>query len=177
MKKYTVLLFIVFFAWSCSDNGPSGPNPDDFDREAILVNWGDNIIVPSFTDLSEATAQLHTSAETFSASPTLQNLETLRGSWESAYLAFQHVSMFEMGEAMQLRYRDNLNIYPTDTTEIKQNITEGGYDLELPSLNNSQGFPALDYLIHGLGENDTEILSYYTTNTDAQDYRTYLTDL
>lgn len=177
MKKYIALLITVFVIWSCSDNGPSGPNPDDFDREAILVNWADNIIVPSFTELSETTAQLHSSAQTFSASPTLQNLETLRGSWENAYLAFQQVSMFEMGEAMQIRYRDNLNIYPTDTTEIKQNISEGSYDLELPSLNDSQGFPALDYMIHGLGENDTEILTYYSTNSEAQNYRNYLTDL
>lgn len=177
MKKYTILLLTVFFVWSCSNNSPSSPNPDDFDREAILVNWADNIIIPAFSDLSETTSQLHSSAESFTTSPTQQNLNSLRNSWENAYLAFQHVSMFEMGEAMQLRFRDNLNIYPTDTTEIKENISEGTYDLELPSLNNSQGFPALDYLIHGLGENDTEILSHYTTSSEDQNYRTYLTDL
>ena len=177
MNKFTILLLTVFFLWSCSNNSPSGPNPDDFDREAILVNWADNIIIPAFSDLSETTSQLHSSAESFTTSPTQQNLNSLRNSWENAYLAFQHVSMFEMGEAMQLRFRDNLNIYPTDTTEIKENISEGTYDLELPSLNNSQGFPALDYLIHGLGENDTEILSHYTTSSEAQNYRTYLTDL
>jgi len=177
MNKFTILLLTVFFVWSCSNNSPSSPNPDDFDREAILVNWADNIIIPAFSDLSETTSQLHSSAESFTTSPTQQNLNSLRNSWENAYLAFQHVSMFEMGEAMQLRFRDNLNIYPTDTTEIKENISEGTYDLELPSLNNSQGFPALDYLIHGLGENDTEILSHYTTSSEAQNYRTYLTDL
>lgn len=177
MKILAILTLTIFVFWSCTDNGPSGPNPDDFDREAILVNWADNIIIPAFTDLSEKTNQLHTSAETFTASPTQQNLNNLRDSWKNAYLAFQHVSMFEMGEAMQLRFRDNLNIYPTDTTEIKQNVSEGAYDFALPSLNDSQGFPALDYLIYGLGENDTEILSYYTTNSDAQNYRTYLTDL
>ncbi|HBX67301.1 MAG TPA: peptidase M75 superfamily protein, partial [Balneolaceae bacterium] len=50
--------------------------------------------------------------------------------------------------------RDNLNIYPTDTTEIKENIQTGSYNLALPSLNNSQGFPALDYLLNGLGDNN-----------------------
>lgn len=177
MKKFLALILTVFIVWGCTDNGPSGPNPDDFDREAILENWADNIIIPAFTHFSETTAQLHSSAQTFSAEPTQQNLSELRVSWENAYLAFQHVSMFEMGEAMQLRFRDNLNIYPTDTTEIKQNISEGSYNLELPSLNNSQGFPALDYLVYGLGEDDPEILSYYTINSDAENYRVYLTDL
>lgn len=177
MKKLAALILTVFLVWSCTDNGPSGPNPDDFDREAILENWADNIIIPAFSNFSETTAQLHSSAENFSTEPTQQNLEALRDSWETAYLAFQHVSMFEMGEAMELRFRDNLNIYPTDTTEINENIMEGSYNLELPSLNNSQGFPALDYLLHGLGENDGEILAYYTSNNQVENYRKYLTDL
>lgn len=177
MKKISLILLTVFVIWSCTDKGPSGPNPDDFDRETILVNWADNIIVPAFTSFSESTSQLHADAETFSSAPTLQNLQTLRESWKSAYLGFQHISMFEMGKPMELRYRDNMNIYPTDSAEIEQNIQSGDYDLQLPSLNNSQGFPALDYMLYGLAENDTEILTYYTTHSNAEAYKTYLTDL
>ncbi len=177
MKKFSLLLLTVLFIWSCTENGPSGPDADDFDREAILVNWADNIIIPSFTNFSEAAEQLHTDATTFSDFPTESNLLALRTSWESAYLAFQDVSMFEMGKPMELRFRDNLNIYPTDTTEIENNIESGSYNLELPSLNNSQGFPALDYLLYGLDDSNTEVLTYYTTHPDAENYRTYLTDL
>lgn len=177
MKRIAILLITAFILWSCTKDSPSGPDIDDFDREAILVNWADNIIIPSFTAFSESTDQLQSDASAFAEAPTLQNLETLRNSWESAYLAFQHVSMFEMGKPMELRFRDNLNIYPTDTNEIESNIMEGNYNLELPSLNNSQGFPALDYMLNGLGENDTEILSYYTTNENSDAYLTYLTDL
>jgi hypothetical protein len=177
MKKFALFILSIILFWGCTDDGPSGPNADEFDREAILENWADNIIIPSFTHFSETTGQLHTSAETFAAEPTQQNLDTLRGSWETAYLAFQHVSMFEMGLAMQIRYRDYLNIYPTDAEEIENIIQSGNYNLELPSLTDSQGFPALDYLLHGLAENDEEILSHFTTDTNAENYRTYLTDV
>lgn len=177
MKKITLFLLTVFVVGSCTDNDPSGPNPDDFDRTAILENWADNIIIPAFTYFSESAAQLQSDAATFSEAPTLQNLQTLRDSWETAYLAFQHVSMFEMGKAMEVRFRDNLNIYPTDTEEIEENIQTGEYNLELPALNNSQGFPALDYLLYGLGENETEILTFYTTHSNAEAYKTYLIDL
>ena len=177
MKKFALLVLTIILFWGCTDDGPSGPSVDDFDREAILENWADNLIIPSFSNFSETTGQLHSSAETFAADPTQQNLESLRDSWESSYLAFQHVSMFEMGLAMQIRYRDYLNIYPTDTEEIENSIQSGSYNLELPSLTDSQGFPALDYLLHGIGQNDAEILSYYTTNENAGNYRTYLTDL
>lgn len=177
MKIFSFLLATLFLIVSCTNNGPSGPNADDFNREAILVNWADNIIIPAFTDLSKSTGQLHADATFFTETPTVQNLQALRDSWRNAYLTFQQVSMFETGKAMEVRFRDNLNIYPTDTTEIKENVRSASYNLELPSLNDSQGFPALDYLLNGLAENESEILSYYTTNTNAEEYKTYLTDL
>lgn len=177
MKKLPLILLALLIFWSCTDNGPAGPNVDDFDREAILVNWADNIIVPSFENLADQTEELKLASETFSTTPTQQNLSTLREQWLESYKAWQHVSMFEMGKAMELRYRDNLNIYPTDPDEIRDNIEGGSYNLELPSLNDSQGFPALDYLLYGLADSDEELLSYYTTNENADAYKTYVTDL
>lgn len=177
MKKIALSLLAILVFWSCTDNGPSGPDVDDFDREAILVNWADNLIIPALTHFAGLTEELNTAANTFSEDPTLQNLNDLRDKWLEGYKAWQHISMFEMGKAMELRYRDNLNIYPTDPDEIRENIEEGSYNLELPSLNNSQGFPALDYLLYGLDENDQELVSYYTTGGNADAYKTYITDL
>ncbi|MEX0639304.1 MAG: imelysin family protein, partial [Balneolaceae bacterium] len=164
MKKAVLSLLATLILWGCTDSTPTGPDVDDFDREAILVNWADNLISPALTHFASLTEELNTAASTFSEDPTQQNLDALRDEWLVSYKAWQHVSMFEMGEAMQLRYRDNLNIYPTDTVEIRNNIEEGSYNLELPSLNNSQGFPALDYLLYGLADSDTDLLSFYTTD-------------
>ncbi|MEX2397938.1 MAG: imelysin family protein, partial [Balneolales bacterium] len=180
MKK-SYIFFLVFIltliGYSCTDDGPSGPDSSDFDRQAILVNWADNIIIPAFSSFSEKTSELHTAAERFADEPTLANLEGLRENWETAYISFQQVSMFDTGIAIQIRYRDNLNIYPTDPDEIHDNIEEGSSNLELPALNDSQGFPALDYLLYGLAESDAAILKYYTQGDHAAAYRTYLTDL
>lgn len=177
MKKLIYLSLSLFLLWSCTDSSTSGLNEDEFDREAILVNWADNIIIPSLNNLESATGSLKATSEAFSASPNQQSLDNLRDAWLESYKAWQHVSMFEMGVAMDLRYRDNMNIYPTDTEEIVDNIQEGGYNLELPSLVNSQGFPALDYLLFGLAENDTALLEYYTTNENADSYKQYVVDL
>jgi hypothetical protein len=176
MKKIAAFILTLFVVWSCSDSGPSGPNVDNFDREAVLENWADNIVIPAFTNFSETTDQLHASAEAFEAEPTQERLDNLRERWRTAYLAFQHVSMFEMGQAMDLRYRENLNIYPTDAAEIESSISSGTYNLTLPSLSNSQGFPALDYMLHGVADSDAGILAVYT-GSDADKYLGYLTDL
>lgn len=179
MRKFAVLIVTVFIIWSCTDKNPSGPNPDDFNREEILINWADNIIIPAFSSFSETIAKLDSSAIDFTENPSPQNLNELREAWENAYLAFQHVSMFEMGAAMEseLNYRNNLNIYPTNTEEIEASIQSGDWNLSLPSMLSSQGFPALDYLLNGLGDNEAEILIYYTTDADAENYRSYLTDI
>jgi hypothetical protein len=177
MKKLALILLSLLFAWSCTDSSTSGLNEDDFAREAILVNWADNIIIPAFEDFAAKTSALKSATEQFSNNPTQQTLAELRQEWVESYTAWQRVSMFEMGKAMELRYRDNLNIYPTDTDEILENIREGTYNLELPSLNNSQGFPALDFLLYGLDESDQELLSYYTTHENADSYKGYVTDV
>lgn len=177
MKKTIALLLPFLFLLSCTDNGPSGPDPDNFDREGMLENWADNLIIPSFTNFSDKAETLHAAAENFSQTPSPEELDELRASWKEAYLAFQHVSMFEMGRSMEIRFRDNLNIYPTDTDEIEQSIESGEYNLELPSLSDSQGLPALDYLLNGLGETDDEILAHYTTHENRDGYLRYLTDL
>ncbi len=177
MKKLIYLSLSLFLLWSCTDSSTSGLNEDEFEREAILVNWADNIIIPSLNNFETTTGSLKATSEAFADAPNQQSLDNLRDAWLESYKAWQHVSMFEMGVAMDLRYRDNMNIYPTDTEEIVENIQGGGYNLELPSLVNSQGFPALDFLLFGLAENDAVLLEYYTTNENAESYKQYVVDL
>lgn len=178
MKRYLLLFFSASLIISnCTETNPSGPNPDDFDRKAILENWADNIIIPALTDFSEKTESLKTAGNSFAENPDQQTFESLRNEWKSGYLALQHVSMFETSKTMEIRYRNNLNIYPVDTAEVKQNIVQGNYNLKLPSEIDQQGFPTLDYLLYGLADSDTEILSFYNSGDNAAAYRDYIVDL
>lgn len=178
MKRYLLLfLSVSLLILSCTETNPSGPNPDDFDRKAILENWADNIIIPALTDFAEKTESLKTAGNNFAEDPNQQALETLRDEWKAGYLALQHVSMFETPKTMEVRFRNNLNIYPVDTTEVKENIEQGDYNLNLPSKIDQQGFPALDYLLYGLADNDAEILSFYNSAENSSDYRNYVLDL
>jgi len=196
MKRIFAICCCAVFIWGCtSDNdaveepetyccGPDNPpiggeNPDTdtpFDRSALLANWADNIIVPSYESFSSELAGLNVAFETFKGDASETNLVALRASWLSTYRAWQKTSMFEIGPAETVGLRLNLNIYPTDTEKIDGHIASGTYDLSLASNRDAKGFPALDYLINGLGENDTAIVSKFN-ETDNEALIAYIDDV
>ena len=179
MIKRIGFLFLAAVLVSCNsdDTGKTG-TPDNFDRGAMLVNWADNIIIPSFEDFSAETQSLSDAATTFSEDPSEANLVSLRTAFEEAYLDYQTVAPFEIGEAENLDYHGFLNIYPADVAAITAKAEANSFNLELPASRDEQGFPALDFLINGLGNTDSEIVSFYTSEGEnAEGYKNYLTSV
>ncbi len=174
MKKYIFGAIILALVWACSsdnENGEAVINPGlvaNFERGAMLMNWADNIIIPSYEAFSTELGALNSSFAAFKVDASAANLVGFRASWVSTYKMWQRVSMFEIGPAETVGLRLNMNIYPTDSQKIDTYISSGIYDLSLSSNRNAKGFPALDYLINGLGENDAAIVAKYNdTNKDA----------
>lgn len=172
MRNFIIGFLFIGSLLSCdSDKGTEAV--DNFDRKAMLTHWADNIIIPALSAYKDELDKLKTTTTTFTSEPTEANLAQLRTDWLNSYKAWQRVSMFDIGKAEEISIRNFTNIYPTDPIEIEKNILNGGYNLALPSKNDEQGFPALDYLINGLGADDTEIVQKYA---DSQ-YTTYLSDI
>lgn len=180
MKKILGIVFVVLVAYACSsdDSSPEdqGPTPSSFDRTALLENWADNIILPGYVDFDSKVAALESNTLLFSNQPTESNLEALRVSWLDAYTTWQRVSMFEIGPAETVGLRLNVNIFPANITNIEDNITNGTYNLTLSSNRSAKGFPALDYLLHGIATDDVAILAIYTGAQGTQ-YLQYLQDV
>ena len=170
-SRILMLVMLLVISACSSDNGDTvEPGTDSFDRGAMLANWADNIIVPAFTSFTASTQDLEDKTAAFVASPSEANLTALRGSFETAYLGFQTVSMFEIGKAEEINYRNYLNTYPPATNSIEDKINSGSFNLALPSTYNQQGFPALDYLINGVAENDAATVALYS----SEKYKNYL---
>ena len=180
MLKWPVYILFISVSllsfMACEDENGDPTVVDDFDRQAMLEGWADQIIIPAITAFSQETEALKVAGEAFEASPTTETFNALRDAWWSAYMSWQKVSMFEIGKAQEILLRDNLNIYPSDTEGILENINAGNYNLELPSERDKQGFPALDFLLYGAAEEDA-LLELYTTGDQAMAYRTYIASL
>ena len=178
MKKIIVFVSFIAVLASCSSNENSGsPSGETFNRTALLTHWADNIIIPSHQNYNTKLVLLSADGTTFVNNPTVENLTSLRNSWLAAYEAYQYVMLFNVGKASEINFKETTNTFPTDAAGIEQNITAGNYNLELLSQFSKQGFPALDYLLNGLGNSDTEIVSFYNSNSKATAYKQYVSDL
>jgi predicted lipoprotein len=179
MKKiYFLISFLVLGVFiACSGDGDSSSSGDNYNRTELLTNWADNIIIPSFENYQSKVTDFKNKVAAFNASPSNTTLADVRTSWLDAYKAFQYVSIFEIGKAEEINLVSFTNIYPANTAAIETNIANGGYNLASLTQIDKQGFPAFDYMINGLGADDTAILGFYTTNGNATKYKQYLTDL
>ncbi len=181
MKKILLSFFVFTILLSgCSsddgDNGTPAPSGDTFDRKAMLANIADNIILPAYQNFSTDMNALGNAVSDFTATPTEENLTKLRAAWSKAYISWQSINMFEIGKAEEISYRNFMNVFPVNATDINANLNSGVYDLTAVSKQDEQGFGALDYLINGLADTDTDIVNLYT-NLDGIKYKNYLTDV
>lgn len=180
MKKLFSILslsaLLIVAAIRCSSSGDSGTT-DNFDRTAMLTNWADNIIMPSYNNCYEDLLALENNVQTFNTNPTEANLQTVRSSWLEAYKSYQKISIYYIGPAADISLNESANTYPADVAGIENNIATGTYNLSQFAQFSRQGFPALDYLINGLSSTDTQIIAFYTDPTNGVKYKLYLANI
>ncbi|MFC0605547.1 imelysin family protein [Winogradskyella pulchriflava] len=183
LKRVGLICLIALLAIACNSSDENNSSGDNFDRGALLTHTADNIIIPIFEDLQAKLEALETARETFSANTTENNLESLSDAWLEAYKVWQHVQMFNIGQAKltsldsERGFRTYFNRYPITKTDIEGFAANGNYDLEAIPTYNSQGFPGLDFLIHGVADTDANPIDKFTINSNATGYLGYLEDL
>jgi predicted lipoprotein len=181
-RKFLALVFFAGMVYACSSSSGGGNGDDDvlvdnFDRVGLLTDVADNIIIPAYQDFAADMTALKTAGQNFTTTPDQTNLDALRTAWYNAYKTWQYVEMFNIGKAEQLQYSFYMNVYPLTVADLESNIANGGYDLNAVNNQDAQGFPALDYLLYGVAQNDADILAKFTTDANANGYKMYVTDV
>ena len=177
LKKILLLNFIFLLFIGCSSDESSGNSQYNSvweQKTEMLTNWADNFIIPGYQELYSKLLELQVAKNDFISETSQQNLDIIRSKWLEAYKLWQKVEMFNIGPAEQSFYNNKMNIYPTNSTKIELNVQSGNYDLEDASNFSSQGFPCLDYLLHGIQSTDSSIISLYNEN---ENYKNYLSNI
>lgn len=165
-----LLLGILIASTACKKD-----NTTEYERGALLTNLADNLILPDYDTFYNELGQLETSIATFNGATSADNLVSVRNAFIDAYIAFQHVKMYDFGPASDYAFKSACNTYPTDTAKINANIASGSYILGAAENTIAIGFPALDYLLYDGG--DLEVLNRFTTDEDAAVAKSYLIEV
>lgn len=166
-----IVTLLLLFVGACSST--SSDDQSNFDRAAMLENYGNNVILPAFESLQTSVDDLQIAAQDFENERTPEQLETLQAALKDARLAWQDVSPFRFGPAESIT---SLNTYPVDTEKISDRVSSGEYSFGTIGSADVVGLPALGYLLHGVADTNEQILSMYTTDTDSENRLDYLLD-
>ena len=147
---------------------------DDFSKSSMLINWYDNIIIPAHNEFYTKLNELKIAVDFFISSPNINTLQNTTDAWLLSYKYWQHIEMFDIGIAEVINFKNKMNVYPTDVDLINLNISNGTYDLNNNNNFDARGFPAIDYMLHGLEEDPENIVNTFISNPSFQ---TYLVDL
>lgn len=168
-----LLLALALAVAACKDR----QNPKEYDRTALLANLADNVILPSYEASDAANGNLASAQAAFRAAPTAQGLDALQDAFAAAWLAWKPCSPLEFGPAASATLGSVVNTFPTDSSQIMANVSAGTWDLVLVSNLDARGFPAIDFLLHGLGSDDAAVLARYLDPADSASLQRYLGDL
>lgn len=172
----SVLLWSCLLLLSCKKHKKDEPNAD-FDRVSLLTHLGKNLILPNYKDFQTKSESLNKKVDSFTVAPSGSSLSAAQDAFKEAFESWQKVSVYELGPAADANLQTELNIFPTDTGQINSNVRSGSYDLSLVSNAAAKGFPAIDYLLFGSAGNDSLLLQLYTTDSNAQNRKQYLSAL
>lgn len=182
-KKVFFLIIIVAVAIACtsSDDSDTG-NTDNFDRTALLTNYADNIIIPALENFQSKQLNLDVALDNFINDTNQANLDALSVAWLEGYKAWQYIEMFNIGIAETQSIDASgfvvvYNRYPVTVSDIQSGAATGSYDLNATEYYDAQGFPALDFLIHGVADSDSTPLDKFTTNTNSNGYVDYMSNV
>ena len=154
-----------------NDSDSNETNSDQtFSREEMLGFIVNQIIIPAYNNLDGSLGELKTSFDLFNNDVNEENLTDLRDKWLNSYKSWQHVEMYNIGKAMETYFWHKSNIYPVDTTRVNSNIENASYDLEDPNNYSAQGFPTIEYLLYGLGDDTSKNLIQLSDNKKNRDY-------
>jgi len=170
MKIKLLALSLLVILLSCKKKKNNEPATEPFDKQAMLVNMADNVILPNYNAFKISLDSLISSYNTFKTSETLNDLQFVKQKLHNAYLKYQRIDLFEFGPAESVIIRMNFNVFPTDSAQIKLNIASGTYDLETAGNLDAKGFPALDYLFYGKNKTEASVLQSFVSSANQKQY-------
>ena len=170
---FFLVAILLITASACKETTGGSDCNFSFDQTALFTNLADELILPGYASLKSDVDAMKTAGDAFVATPTLPNLEALQTAWLQAYLQWQTMAQYEFGPAEEVFLRNSVNNFPLNVDSVEAVVASGSYNFDQPDRFD-KGFPALDYLLYGLGNSNADVLTIYQDPMQGSKYAQYL---
>jgi predicted lipoprotein len=172
-NRFFLSLMAAVLLISC-DKSTDEDEVDNFDRQALLINLADNIIMPVYDTLASNCAALQQACEMASSNPSAEDIALIKTAWLRTLTNFQAAAPYDFGPASNLGMSNVFNLFPVDTDKIQNNINTGSYNLESADNLAANGLQAMDYILYGQNSSNENLAIYFQSNPATL---TYLSDI
>lgn len=180
MRRISFILLMALFSvlgFNACETPSISSCATSFDQLGLLSNIGNNIILPVYQELATQSSALQTAINTFADNPNNTTLGDAQTKLKAAWTAWQKAGIFEFGPAADENLRSFMNNFPVFVTRLEDAVDAGSYDLNSETYSFTRGFPALDYLLYGLGTNNADILATYVSANNSTNRQQYIKDV
>ncbi|MFV0315810.1 MAG: imelysin family protein [Microthrixaceae bacterium] len=119
-SRTAILLAVAVLSVGCSrgsDDG--GSEPQGPDREAVITEIADDVIVPGYDVLATTTTELAGAIDQLCTNAQPDSLESARQAWNEAISAWMFTMAFEFGPVRSLRSAAKIS-YPLDVDKVAE---------------------------------------------------------
>lgn len=130
---------------------------DDATLDAIITNYVDNVVVPTYKDLKDKNNDLLASVNSLLANPTNKGFEDACEAWMTAREPWEKSEAFLFGPVDELGLDPNMDSWPLDQNAIVQIMKSSAWnslewsddddDEAIEAAQNVRGFHTLEFLL------------------------------
>ncbi len=129
----------------------------DGDLHAIVVNYADNVVLPTYRLLKERNSALEQAVKTLASTPSDANFRKAADAWLAAREPWEKSEAFLFGPVDALGLDPNMDSWPLDQDAIVNHLKSGNFDDltwsdgddddKVEAAQNVRGFHTLEFLL------------------------------
>lgn len=129
-----------------------------FDDQQVIIDFADEVVVPTYTMLAERAMLLADAAALLAADPSQDNLDAAQAAWVAARKPWEQSEGFLFGPVDSFGYDPAMDSWPVNRTDLDAVLASGDtftpeYILSLQET--QKGFHTIEYLLFGEGSSKT----------------------
>lgn len=132
--------------------GSDGGEEGGFDDQQIIVDFADQVVVPTYQLLEERAGELDDAAIALAADVTDENLEAAREAWVELRVPWEQSEGFLFGPVSAKAWDPAMDTWPLNKTDFDM-VIEGDDPINQELIRNlpesQKGFHAVEYLLWG----------------------------